>query len=188
MLLGSCFVFLFIFSLEAPVSMTMTSIALYSMYNERMMCNEHSNVWVLDPTGKIWRKAVIITSLSSATNEISQEHKQSFSVSNVTEADCREKQPAANLRAVIWIMPNCACTTKPLAIHSNENSLLVFLQLENYIQDSMKQDLVQIQQTAVHNHTATMIEIGTNLLSQTAEQTRKLTNVEAQVRLRCLLL
>lgn len=62
------------------------------------------------------------------------------------------------------------------------------LQLENYIQDSMKQDLVQIQQTAVHNHTATMIEIGTNLLSQTAEQTRKLTNVEAQVRLRCLLL
>lgn len=57
------------------------------------------------------------------------------------------------------------------------------LQLENYIQDSMKQDIVQIQQTAVHNHTATMIEIGTNLLSQTAEQTRKLTNVEAQVRL-----
>ena len=56
------------------------------------------------------------------------------------------------------------------------------LQLENYIQDSMKQDMVQIQQTAVHNHTATMIEIGTNLLSQTAEQTRKLTNVEAQVR------
>lgn len=47
----------------------------------------------------------------------------------------------------------------------------------------MKQDIVQIQQTAVHNHTATMIEIGTNLLSQTAEQTRKLTNVEAQVRL-----
>lgn len=56
-------------------------------------------------------------------------------------------------------------------------------QLENYIQDSMKQDIVQIQQTAVHNHTATMIEIGTNLLSQTAEQTRKLTNVEAQVKL-----
>lgn len=56
------------------------------------------------------------------------------------------------------------------------------LQLENYIQDSMKQDMVQIQQTAVHNHTATMIEIGTNLLSQTAEQTKKLTNVEAQVR------
>ncbi|KAG7512419.1 hypothetical protein JOB18_028895 [Solea senegalensis] len=54
-------------------------------------------------------------------------------------------------------------------------------QLESYIQDSMKQDMVQIQQTAVHNHTATMIEIGTNLLSQTAEQTRKLTNVEAQV-------
>ncbi|KAA8583864.1 hypothetical protein FQN60_015072 [Etheostoma spectabile] len=49
------------------------------------------------------------------------------------------------------------------------------------LKDGMKQDMVQIQQTAVHNHTATMIEIGTNLLSQTAEQTRKLTNVEAQV-------
>ncbi|XP_027133153.1 angiopoietin-2a [Larimichthys crocea] len=62
-----------------------------------------------------------------------------------------------------------------------ENNTQWLLKLENYIQDSMKQDLVQIQQTAVHNHTATMIEIGTNLLSQTAEQTRKLTNVEAQV-------
>ncbi|XP_029926336.1 angiopoietin-2a [Myripristis murdjan] len=62
-----------------------------------------------------------------------------------------------------------------------ENNTQWLLKLENYIQDSMKQDMVQIQQNAVHNHTATMIEIGTNLLSQTAEQTRKLTNVEAQV-------
>ena len=56
------------------------------------------------------------------------------------------------------------------------------LQLENYIQESMRQEMVQIHQNVVHNHTATMIEIGSNLLSQTAEQTRKLTNVEAQVR------
>ncbi|KAM8739373.1 angiopoietin-2a isoform 1-T1 [Acanthopagrus schlegelii] len=62
-----------------------------------------------------------------------------------------------------------------------ENNTQWLLKLESYIQDSMKQDMVHIQQTAVHNHTATMIEIGTNLLSQTAEQTRKLTNVEAQV-------
>ncbi|XP_068423953.1 angiopoietin-2a [Clinocottus analis] len=62
-----------------------------------------------------------------------------------------------------------------------ENNTQWLLKLENYIQDSMKQDMVQLQQTAVHNHTATMLEIGTNLLSQTAEQTRKLTNVEAQV-------
>ncbi|XP_026044940.1 angiopoietin-2a [Astatotilapia calliptera] len=64
---------------------------------------------------------------------------------------------------------------------SMENNTQWLLKLESYIQDSMKQDMIQIQQTAVHNHTATMIEIGTNLLSQTAEQTRKLTNVEAQV-------
>ncbi|XP_047459691.1 angiopoietin-2a [Mugil cephalus] len=62
-----------------------------------------------------------------------------------------------------------------------ENNTQWLLKLESYIQDSMKQDMVQLHQTTVHNHTATMIEIGTNLLTQTAEQTRKLTNVEAQV-------
>ncbi|KAM6916576.1 angiopoietin-2a [Xenentodon cancila] len=64
---------------------------------------------------------------------------------------------------------------------SMENNTQWLLKLENYIQDSIKQDITQFQQTAVHNHTATMIEIGASLLSQTAEQTRKLTNVEAQV-------
>lgn len=53
--------------------------------------------------------------------------------------------------------------------------------LESYIQMNMKSEMVQLQQNAVQNQTATMLEIGTNLLSQTAEQTRKLTNVEAQV-------
>ncbi|KAM8851709.1 angiopoietin-2a [Synchiropus picturatus] len=62
-----------------------------------------------------------------------------------------------------------------------ENNTQWLLKLESYIQDNMKHDLVQFQQSAVQNHTATMIEIGTNLLSQTAEQTRKLTNVETQV-------
>lgn len=42
--------------------------------------------------------------------------------------------------------------------------------------------MVQIQNNAVQNHTVTMIKIGTSLLSQTAEQTRKITTVEAQVR------
>ncbi|XP_046885602.1 angiopoietin-2a [Hypomesus transpacificus] len=62
-----------------------------------------------------------------------------------------------------------------------ENNTQWLLKLENYIQESMRQEMVQIHQNVVHNHTATMIEIGSNLLSQTAEQTRKLTNVEAQV-------
>lgn len=56
-------------------------------------------------------------------------------------------------------------------------------QLENYIQENLKQDMAQIQNNAVQNHTVTMIKIGTSLLSQTAEQTRKITTVEAQVRL-----
>lgn len=42
--------------------------------------------------------------------------------------------------------------------------------------------MAQIQNNAVQNHTVTMMKIGTSLLSQTAEQTRKITTVEAQVR------
>uniref|UniRef100_A0A8C2KX76 Angiopoietin 1 n=1 Tax=Cyprinus carpio TaxID=7962 RepID=A0A8C2KX76_CYPCA len=53
--------------------------------------------------------------------------------------------------------------------------------IENYIKDNMKMEIVQLQQSAVHNHTAAMLEMGTSLLSQTAEQTRKLTDVETQV-------
>ncbi|EPY77911.1 hypothetical protein CB1_001161020 [Camelus ferus] len=55
------------------------------------------------------------------------------------------------------------------------------LMIENYIVENMKSEMAQIQQNAVQNHTATMLEIGTSLLSQTAEQTRKLTDVETQV-------
>ncbi|XP_062375993.1 angiopoietin-2a [Sardina pilchardus] len=62
-----------------------------------------------------------------------------------------------------------------------ENNTQRLLMLENYIQDSMKHEIAQIQQHAVQNHTAAIIEIGTNLLSQTVEQTLKLTNVEARV-------
>lgn len=54
-------------------------------------------------------------------------------------------------------------------------------QLESYIQTSMKPEMVQLRQTAVQNQTATMLEIGSTLLNQSAEQSRKLTDVEAQV-------
>lgn len=39
----------------------------------------------------------------------------------------------------------------------------------------------EIKRSAVHSQTAAMLEMGTNLLSQSAEQTRKLTDVETQV-------
>ncbi|XP_075776337.1 angiopoietin-1 isoform X3 [Pelodiscus sinensis] len=64
---------------------------------------------------------------------------------------------------------------------SNDFPKHVFDMLENYIVENMKSEMAQIQQSAVQNHTATMLEIGTSLLSQTAEQTRKLTDVETQV-------
>ncbi|NXJ89755.1 ANGP4 protein, partial [Corythaixoides concolor] len=62
-----------------------------------------------------------------------------------------------------------------------ENSTQWLLKLESYIQTSMKPELAQLRQTAVQNQTATMLEIGSTLLNQSAEQSRKLTDVEAQV-------
>lgn len=39
----------------------------------------------------------------------------------------------------------------------------------------------EVAQTAVQNQTATMLEISSSLLNQSAAQSRKLTDVEAQV-------
>nr|XP_029501633.1 angiopoietin-1-like [Oncorhynchus nerka] len=41
--------------------------------------------------------------------------------------------------------------------------------------------MAQLQQSAVHNHTIAILNLGTNLLTQTAQHTRKLTDVEIQV-------
>ena len=54
-------------------------------------------------------------------------------------------------------------------------------QLESYIQTSVKPEMAQLRQNAVENQTAAMLEIGSSLLNQSAEQSRKLTDVEAQV-------
>ncbi|XP_062851112.1 angiopoietin-2a [Trichomycterus rosablanca] len=62
-----------------------------------------------------------------------------------------------------------------------ENNTQWILKLESYIQENLKQDMAQFQHDAVQNRTATMIEIGANILIHSAEQTRKLTSVEAQV-------
>lgn len=62
-----------------------------------------------------------------------------------------------------------------------ENNTQWLMKLETYIQDSVRKEMVELQQHAVQNQTAAMLEIGTSLLNQTAAQTRKLTDVEAQV-------
>ncbi|KFP79983.1 Angiopoietin-4, partial [Acanthisitta chloris] len=54
-------------------------------------------------------------------------------------------------------------------------------QLESYIQSGIKPEMAELQQTVVQNQTATMLEIGSSLLNRSAEQSRKLTDVEAQV-------
>ncbi|OXB78521.1 UNVERIFIED_CONTAM: hypothetical protein H355_007551 [Colinus virginianus] len=62
-----------------------------------------------------------------------------------------------------------------------ENSTRWLLKLESSIQSSMKPEMVRLRQTAVQNHTATVLEMGSSLLNRSAEQSRKLTDVEAQV-------
>lgn len=79
------------------------------------------------------------------------------------------------------VIVNIACPKQGGFAYNLACLVLYLLQLENYIVENMKSEMAQIQQNAVQNHTATMLEIGTSLLSQTAEQTRKLTDVETQV-------
>ncbi|KAK2861498.1 hypothetical protein Q5P01_001031 [Channa striata] len=62
-----------------------------------------------------------------------------------------------------------------------ENNTQWLQKLENFIQKSVRPNLANIPSHVVHNQTATMLEIGTNLLTRTAEQTRKLNVVEAKV-------
>lgn len=41
--------------------------------------------------------------------------------------------------------------------------------------------MAELQQAAVQNQTAAVLEMGSSLLNRSAEQSRKLTDVEAQV-------
>ncbi|XP_062996846.1 angiopoietin-2-like [Elgaria multicarinata webbii] len=62
-----------------------------------------------------------------------------------------------------------------------ENNTQWLQKLESYIQENARMEMSDSHFSAVHNHTATMLEIGTSLLNQTAEHARKLTDVEMQV-------
>uniref|UniRef100_W5K560 Angiopoietin 2b n=1 Tax=Astyanax mexicanus TaxID=7994 RepID=W5K560_ASTMX len=64
---------------------------------------------------------------------------------------------------------------------ATENNTQWLQKLENYIQRNVRSEMVEMQRNVIHTQTATMLEIGTNLLSQSAEHTRKLTDVETQV-------
>uniref|UniRef100_A0A8D2Q4R0 Fibrinogen C-terminal domain-containing protein n=1 Tax=Varanus komodoensis TaxID=61221 RepID=A0A8D2Q4R0_VARKO len=62
-----------------------------------------------------------------------------------------------------------------------ENNTQWLQKLESYIQENARMEMSDSHLGAVQNHTATILEIGASLLNQTAEQTRKLTDVEMQV-------
>ncbi|XP_076003558.1 angiopoietin-4 [Genypterus blacodes] len=62
-----------------------------------------------------------------------------------------------------------------------ENNTHWLQKLESFVLKSSRPDIATVPSHVVHNQTATMLEIGTNLLTHTAEQTRKLNVVEAKV-------
>lgn len=68
------------------------------------------------------------------------------------------------------------------SLNKPTNRILRFpSQLENIVQENVRSGMEEMKRSAVHTQTAAMLEMGTNLLSQSAEQTRKLTDVETQV-------
>uniref|UniRef100_A0AAZ3NT79 Fibrinogen C-terminal domain-containing protein n=1 Tax=Oncorhynchus tshawytscha TaxID=74940 RepID=A0AAZ3NT79_ONCTS len=64
---------------------------------------------------------------------------------------------------------------------STENNTQWLQKLERSIQENLRSAMEEMKRNAVHTQTAAMLEIGTNLLSKSAEQTLKLTDVETKV-------
>ncbi|KAJ1076635.1 hypothetical protein K5549_009953 [Capra hircus] len=97
---------------------------------------------------------------------------EAFGASNSLQRD----SPAAALNLGDWPSQRMRQLEKML-----ENNTQWLQKLERYIQMNLRLELAQAQQHMVQNQTATMLELGTSLLTQTTAQTRKLTDVEAQV-------
>ncbi|XP_011798802.1 PREDICTED: angiopoietin-4 isoform X1 [Colobus angolensis palliatus] len=62
-----------------------------------------------------------------------------------------------------------------------QNNTQWLKKLERAIKMILRSKLVQVQQQMAQNQTAPMLELGTSLLNQTTAQTRKLTDMEAQL-------
>uniref|UniRef100_A0A4W5QPL3 Fibrinogen C-terminal domain-containing protein n=1 Tax=Hucho hucho TaxID=62062 RepID=A0A4W5QPL3_9TELE len=89
----------------------------------------------------------------------------------------QEQDKTSHLLLPTWqILCHC-CFPK----HPFHTSSVFVCQIEKYVKDSLNVEMAQLQQSAVHNHTAAILDLGTNLLTQTAQHTRKLTDVEIQV-------
>ncbi|XP_069828747.1 angiopoietin-2-like [Dendropsophus ebraccatus] len=62
-----------------------------------------------------------------------------------------------------------------------ENNTQWLLKLESYIQENVRGEMAASHLSADQNQSGIMMDIGTNLITQTVEQTRKLAEVETQV-------
>ncbi|XP_062320781.1 angiopoietin-1-like [Osmerus eperlanus] len=62
-----------------------------------------------------------------------------------------------------------------------ENYTQWLRKIERYVKNNLGGEMAKMQQNAVHTQTAAILDLSTNLISQTAQHTRKLTDVETQV-------
>ncbi|NXH13796.1 ANGP4 protein, partial [Bucco capensis] len=62
-----------------------------------------------------------------------------------------------------------------------QNSTQWLRKLESSIQSSVRPELAELRHTAVQNHTASMLQLSSSILNHSAEHSRKLTHLEAQV-------
>uniref|UniRef100_A0AAY5L3N6 Fibrinogen C-terminal domain-containing protein n=1 Tax=Esox lucius TaxID=8010 RepID=A0AAY5L3N6_ESOLU len=62
-----------------------------------------------------------------------------------------------------------------------DNYTLWIQQIESFVKDSLKGEMTQLQQSAIHNHSVAILDLGINILTKTAQHTQKLTDIETQM-------
>ncbi|XP_077363168.1 angiopoietin-2b [Festucalex cinctus] len=111
--------------------------------------------------------------------------QKNFEVSNTLQGDSPAQVKSAVSQTTLGRTHKNRSSWQKIKLENlesaTENNTLWLQKLENFIQENVRSGMEEIKRTAVHTQTAAMLEMGTNLLSQSAEQTRKLTDVETQV-------
>ncbi|XP_061673603.1 angiopoietin-2b [Syngnathoides biaculeatus] len=111
--------------------------------------------------------------------------QKNFEVSNTLQGDSPAQVQSSVSQTTLGRTQKDGSTWLEIKLESlesaTENNTLWLQKLENLMQENVRSGMEEIKRTAVQTQTAAMLEMGSNLLSQSAEQTRKLTHVETQV-------
>ncbi|XP_057684758.1 angiopoietin-2b [Corythoichthys intestinalis] len=111
--------------------------------------------------------------------------QKNFEVSNTLQGDSAAQVKSAVSQITLGRTRKDRSSWQEIKLESlesaTENNTLWLQKLENDIKENLRAGMEEIKRSTMHSQTAAMLEIGTNLLSQSAEQTRKLTDIETQV-------